>query len=72
MLSDEVLNRVNERLASRIEEVNTYILKEIGKKIKEIGTMTPTQARQLEQVLKYGGDYEKIVNNRKKFKFPAI
>lgn len=62
MLSDEVVERVSERLVNRIEQANTYILKEIGKVIKKIGTLTPSKAYQLEQILKYGGDYEKIAN----------
>ena len=60
MLSDEVLDKVVERLTNRIEQGNEYILEEIGKKVKKIGSLTPTQAQQLVQVFKYGGDYEKI------------
>lgn len=61
MLSDEIIEKVIERLINRIEQGNTYVLEQIGKSIKEIGTLSPTQTHQLEQVLKYGGDYEKIV-----------
>ena len=61
MLSDEVLEKVIERLVERIEQGNTYVLKKIGNNIKRIGSLTPTQAEQLAQVLKYGGDYDKIV-----------
>lgn len=60
MLSDEVIDKVIERLTSRIEEGNTYIIKKIGESIKKIGTLTPTQAQQLINILKYGGDYNKI------------
>lgn len=62
MLSEEVLDKVIERITNRIEQQNEYILKQIGKSIKEIGTLTPTKAQQLGQILKYGGDYDKIVN----------
>lgn len=61
MLSDEVIDKVIERLVNRIEEGNTYIIKKIGESIKQIGTLTPTDAQQLVQILKYGGDYNKIV-----------
>lgn len=61
MLSDEVLDKVIERVTNRVEQANTYVLKQIGKKIKEIGTLTPTSALQLQNILKYGGDYDKIV-----------
>lgn len=51
-----------ERLVGRIEELNTNILKKIGKTIKEIKKITPTQAHQLEKILKYGNNYKDIVN----------
>ena len=61
MLSDEVLDKVIERLARRMEQANTNIIKQIGKSIKKIGTLTPSKAHELVQILKYGGDYDKIV-----------
>lgn len=60
MLNDQVLDKVIERVTRRIEQTNTYVLEQIGKKIKEIGTLTPTKAQQLAQIFKYGGDYDKI------------
>lgn len=61
MLSDEVIDKVVERLAVRMEQANEYIMQEIGKSIKKIGTLTPSKAQQLAQIMKYGGDYDKIV-----------
>ena len=61
MLSEEVIEKVIERLTRRIEQGNTYILEQIGKSIKEIGTLNPTQAKQLYQIIKYGGDFDKII-----------
>ena len=61
MLNDELLDKVSERLINRIEQQNTYILEQIGKTIKEIGTLTLTQAHQLGQIMKYGGNYDKII-----------
>ena len=61
MLSDEVLNKVIERITSRIEEGNSYTLRKIGESIKEIGALSPSKAQQLSQILKYGGNYDKIV-----------
>ena len=60
MLSDEVIDKVVERLVNRIEEGNTYIIKKIGESIKKIGTLAPSDAQQLIQIMKYGGDYDKI------------
>lgn len=61
MLSDKVIDMLSERLVERIQEGNVYVLKKIGKAIKEIGTLNKTQAQQLAQVLKYGGSYQEIV-----------
>ena len=61
MLSEEVLDKVIERLANRIEQGNEYVLAKIGNKIDEIGRLQPTQVIQLQQIIKYGGDYDKIV-----------
>jgi hypothetical protein len=60
MLSDEVLDKVIKRLTNRIEQGNTYVLEQIGKSLKKVGTITPTSALKLGQLLKYGGDYDKI------------
>ena len=61
MLSEEVIDKVVERLVNRIEQGNEYILKTIGESIKKIGTLSPSKAQELSQIIKYGGDYEKIV-----------
>jgi len=60
MLSQEVEERLAEHLTARIEETNTYILKRIGEAIKQISTLTPSQAYQIAQILKYGGTYNEI------------
>ena len=53
MLSQEVEERLAERLVDRIEEANSSILKKIGEAIKQISTLTPSQAYQIAQILKY-------------------
>ena len=60
MLSQEVEEALSERLTRRIEETNIYILKRIGEAIKQISTLTPSQAYQIAQILKYGGTYNEI------------
>lgn len=60
MLSDEVIEKVVERLVRRIEIGNEYVLKKIGESVKKVGTLKPSKAQELVQILKYGGDYDKI------------
>ena len=61
MLSDEVLDKVIERLVLRIEEGNTYTLKKIGQTINKIRDIPPSDVHRLNQILENGGDYDKIV-----------
>jgi len=60
MLSDEVIEKVSQRLVERMQKGNEYVLKKIGESVKKVGTLTETNIHELEQILKYGGDYEKI------------
>lgn len=53
MLSQEVEGKLANILVERIEQTNTHILKRIGEAIKQISTLTPSQAYQLGQLLKY-------------------
>lgn len=61
MLNDEIADKLVERLVNRIEQGNTYILEQIGKSIKKIGSVSPSKAQQLIQIMRYGGDYDKII-----------
>lgn len=61
MISEEEVELLVERLVDRVETANTYFLTKIGESIKKIRDLTPTQAQQLVQILKYGGNYEEIV-----------
>ena len=66
MLSDEVIDKVVERLVERMESANTFILKKIGENIKLLKSLTPTEARQMIQILRYGGDFDKILKELQK------
>lgn len=61
MISNETQEKLVERLINRIDQLNQNILEDIGKKIKRIGSMTPSEAYQIQQILKYGGDLDKIL-----------
>lgn len=53
MLSQEVEEKLVDYLINRIEDTNSHILKKIGQTIKYMSTLTPSQAFQLGQLLKY-------------------
>ena len=61
-MNEETIELLTERLASRIYKANEFFLTKIGESVKKIRTLTPTQAHQLIQILKYNGNYEEIVN----------
>ena len=61
MIDDRIIDKLIERLVVRLEEGNVYVLEQIGKTIKKIGTLNEISARQLENVLKYGGNFDKIL-----------
>lgn len=61
MISDRQIDLLIERFIDRIEQANSYYLQKLGETVKKIRTLTPTQAQQLVQILKYNGDYEEIV-----------
>lgn len=55
------------RFTDRINKANEYFLKTIGNYIKQIKGLSPTKAHQLVQILKYGGDYKKILKELNKY-----
>lgn len=61
MITEEQTEALVEKLLKRVEEANTYFLKNIGRTVKKIGALRPTEAQRLVQILKYGGSYEEIV-----------
>ena len=66
-MTEEQAELLAERLVRRIEEANTYFLMKIGASVGKIRELTPTQAQQLVQILKYGGNYEEIVKEIAKY-----
>lgn len=61
-MNEKTIELLVERLVSRINKANEFFLIKIGENIKKIRELTPTQAQQLVQILKYGGNYEEIIN----------
>lgn len=56
MLTEEMQERLIQGLLDRVEQLNIELLKEMGKQIKYIGTLTPTQAHKLAYMILYGED----------------
>ena len=61
MITERQIEQIVEKLVDRIEIANTKFLKSIGSSIKQIRSLTSSQAQQLIQILKYGGKYEDII-----------
>ncbi len=72
VLRHEIEEALADRFADNINKVNEGILKKIGKIIKDIGKLSPSQAYQLAQILKYGGSYEEIVNELSKLSGKSV
>lgn len=66
MLDNRKIEQLTERVVNRITKANTRILKAIGEQIAHIGTLTPTKAQELVNMLKYGGKYEELLQELSK------
>lgn len=67
MIDEKTAELLVERLIRRIEEANTYFLMKMGASVGKIRELTPSQAQQLVQILKYGGSYEDIIKEISKY-----
>lgn len=67
MIDERTAELLVERLIRRIEEANTYFLMKIGASVGKIKELTSSQAQQLVQILKYGGNYEDIIREISKY-----
>ena len=61
MLSEDALERLSERLVDRIESLNVFMINKLGKQMIDIGTLTPSQLREVLQSIKFGNDLDEIV-----------
>lgn len=67
MITENQIEQIIEKLIDRIEYANAYFLQSIGSSIGKIRELTPSQAQQLVQILKYGGKYEDIIREISKY-----
>ena len=66
-ITEKQVEKLIERLISRIDTANTKFLMNIGSSLDEISTLTPSKAHELVQMLKYGGKYEDLVKQIDKY-----
>lgn len=67
MIDEKTAELLVEKLIRRIEQANTYFLMKIGASVGKIRELTPSQAQQLVQILKYGGNYDDIIKEITKY-----
>jgi len=60
MLSEDSLNILMQPIITRQENINLYVLKIIAERIKEIGTLLPSDLHTLQQLVRTGSDIKKI------------
>ena len=60
MLSQEALERLSEKLVQRTQELNHFMIKKLAEQIKRIGSLTPSQAREMLQSIwgRFKRDYK--------------
>ena len=66
-MNDKQVKLIIERLLQRIQKSNELFLTNIGNNLKKIKKLKPSEARQLIQILKYGGNYDDIVKKMSKY-----
>lgn len=66
-MNESQIEFLTERLVERINKANIFFYKKIGSALKQIKELTPSQAHQLVQILKYGGNYDEIVRQIAKY-----
>ena len=66
MLDETQLELLPERIAQRLKQVNDLALEKIGKRIKEIGEMKPSDVHRATQLMTYGNDFDEIVSQLSK------
>ena len=67
MIDDQTIDLLIERLIERTNKANETILMEMGKSIKKLRTLKPSEAHKLVQILKYGGSFDEIMTKIERY-----
>ena len=60
MLSEDTIDKLLQPILYRQEQINTYVILKIAKRVKEIGHLLPSDVYKLERLLKSGNDVREI------------
>ena len=60
MLSDDAIEKLMQPIIDRQQNINTYVIELIAKRVKEIGELSPSDVYKLERLLKTGADARQI------------
>lgn len=66
-ITQEQVDAIVDRLVERMNKANELFLEQLGNSIKKIKDLKPSQAQKLVQMLRFGGNYEKIVKSMAKY-----
>lgn len=66
-MNDKQVKLIIDRLLQRVQKSNELFLTNIGKNIKKLKTLTPTDRHKLIQILRYGGNYNDIIKQMSKY-----
>lgn len=61
MLSDDALNKLMQPIIDRQERINTWVLRKIALRIKEVGEVLPSDVQSLISLRNAGADAQKVV-----------
>lgn len=62
MIDNQTIDLLIERLVERTNKANEVFLVNIGKKLKQLRELTPSEAHKLAQILKYGQSFDDVMN----------
>ncbi len=62
MLTEEEIKALPNVIEARLTELNNSVLERLGKRIKDIGELKPSDYKKLQQLSEYGSDVDKITS----------
>lgn len=66
MISDDMLQRLMQPIVDRQEKINSWVIEQIAKKIREIGQILPSDVQKLISMRNAGADVKKILKELKR------